>query len=41
MYVKVSLLYLLYSIAQRCCLLHLIKQDCFAEIFSKNSNLDD
>ena len=41
MYVKVSLLYLLYSIAQGCCLLHLIKQDCFVEIFSKNSNLDD
>ena len=27
--------------AQRCCLLHPIKQLFFAENFSKNSNLDD
>ena len=32
----VNLLYLLYSSARKCCLLHLIKQN-----FSKNSNLDD
>ena len=32
---------LLYSAAQRCCLLHLIKQKLFSENFSKNSNLDD
>ena len=38
---KVNLLYLLYSMAPRCCLLHLIKQNFFAESFSKNSNLDD
>ena len=38
---KVNLLYLLYSTTQRCCLLHLIKQNFFAENFSKNSNLDD
>ena len=33
---KVNLLYLLYSMDQRCCLLHLIKQN-----FSKNCNLVD
>ena len=38
---KVNLLYLLYSMGQWCCLLHLIKQNCFAENFSLNSNLDD
>ena len=38
---KVNLLYLLYSTAQRCCLLHLIKQKLYAENFSKNSNLED
>ena len=38
---KVNLLYLLYSMAQKCCLLHLIKHNCLAENFSKNSNLDD
>ena len=27
--------------AQRCCLLHLIKQNCISENFSKNTNLDD
>ena len=36
---KVNLLYLLYSLAQKCCLLHLIKENC--KNFSKNSNLDD
>ena len=36
---KVNLLYLLYSTARRCCLLHLIKQNCL--LFSKISNLDD
>ena len=30
---KVNLLYLLYSTAQRCCLLHLIKQKCFPKTF--------
>ena len=30
---KVSLLYLLYSIARRCCLLHLIKQNCLLKTF--------
>ena len=30
---KVSLLYLLYSTTQRCCLLHLIKQNCLLKIF--------
>ena len=37
---KVNLLYPLYSTAQRCCLLHLIKK-LFAENFFSNSNLDD
>ena len=27
--------------ARRCCLLHLIKQNCLLKIFSNNSNLDD
>ena len=36
---KVNLLCLLYSTAQRCCLLHL-KAKLFAENFSKKSNLD-
>ena len=30
---KVNLLYLLYSSAQRCCLLHLIKQNCLLKTF--------
>ena len=30
---KVNLLYLFYSTAQRCCLLHLIKQNCLLETF--------
>ena len=30
---KVNLLYLLYSMVQRCCLLHLIKQNCLLKIF--------
>ena len=30
---KVNMLYLLYSMAQRCCLLHLIKQNCLLETF--------
>ena len=38
---KVNLLYLLYSTAQRYCLLHLIKQRLFAKNLSTNSNLDD
>ena len=38
---KVNLLYLLYSVDRRCCLLHLIKAKLFAKNFSKNSNLDD
>ena len=32
---KVNLLYLLYSVAQRCCLLHLIKQNCFLKTFRR------
>ena len=36
---KVNLLYLLYSMAWRCCLLHLIKQNCFWNFFKK-SNLE-
>ena len=38
---KVNLLYVLYSTDQRCCLLHLIKQNYLLKNFSKNSNLDD
>ena len=38
---NVNLLYLLYSMARRCCLLHLIKQDCLLKNFSRNSNIDD
>ena len=38
---KANRLYLLYSTTRRCCILHLIKQNCFAENFFKNSNLDD
>ena len=30
---KVNLLYLLYSTAQRCCLLHLINQNCLLKSF--------
>ena len=30
---KVNLLYLLYSTARRCCLLHLIKQNCLLKTF--------
>ena len=37
---KINLLYLLYSVAQRCCLLQLVKK-MFTKDFSKNSNLDD
>ena len=37
---KVNLLYLLYSATRRCCLLHLIKQNCLLKT-SKNFNLDD
>ena len=37
---EVNLLYVLYSIARSCCLLHLIKQNCLQN-FSKNSNLDE
>ena len=38
---KVNLLYLLYSTARRCCLLHMIKQNFLVINFSENSNLDD
>ena len=38
---KVNLLYLLYSTTHRCCLLHLIKQNCLLNFFLKNSKLDD
>ena len=37
---KVNLLYLLYSMAWRCCLLHLIKQNCLLKTFLR-TNLDD
>ena len=30
---KINLLYLLYSTGWKCCLLHLIKQNCFLKIF--------
>ena len=30
---KVNLLYLIYSTTQRCCLLHMIKQNCLLKIF--------
>ena len=30
---KVNLLYLLYSMTQKCCLLHLIKQNCLLKTF--------
>ena len=36
---KLNLLYLLYSTAWRCCLLHLIKQNCLLKTFLKT--LDD
>ena len=32
---KVNLLYLLYSTVRRCCLLHLIKQNCLLQTFSR------
>ena len=40
---KANLLYLLYSTGRRCCLLHLIKQNCFLKTFLRFqiSNLDD
>ena len=38
---KINLLQLLYSMAQRWCLLHLIKQNCLLKTNSTNSNLDD
>ena len=38
---KVNLLYLLYSTARSCCLLHMIKQNRFLKFFSENSSLDD
>ena len=38
---KVYMLYLFYSTAWRCCLLHLMKQNCLWKTFSMNSNLDD
>ena len=37
---KVNLLYFLYSMAQRCCLLHLIKQVVCKKLNYKNSNDD-
>ena len=39
---KVNLLCLLCATARRCCLLHLIKQNCLnSKFFSKSSNIDD
>ena len=37
---NLNLLYLLCSVALKCCLLHLIKQNCQLKNFSKNSNLE-
>ena len=36
-----NLLYLLYSRAQRCCLLHLINQNCLLINFPENFNFND
>ena len=36
---RVNLLYLLYSMAQRCCLLHLIKQNCLLKTFPEDSGI--
>ena len=36
---KVNRLYLLYLMAQRCCLLHLIKQNCLLKTFPSTLNL--
>ena len=38
---KVNLIYLLFTTAQRCCVLHLIKQNCLLKNSSLNYNLDD
>ena len=38
---KVNLLYLPYSMAQRCCLLHLIKQNCLLKTFGRTLIFDD
>ena len=38
---KENLLYLLHSTGRRCCLLHLIRQNCLLKTNSKYSNLDD
>ena len=38
---KVNLLYLPYSTAWRCCLLHLIKQNCLLKTFLRTLNLND
>ena len=37
---KINLLYLLYSTAQRCCHLHLIKQNCLLLFFPFRTNLE-
>ena len=37
---KVNLLYLLYSTARSCCLLHLIKQNCLLKNFLRTLNLN-
>ena len=37
---KLNLIYLLYSTTQRCCLLHLMKQNCFLILFLR-TNVDD
>ena len=38
---KVNLLYIHYSMAQRCCLLHLIKQNCLLKTSQKTLIFDD
>ena len=38
---KVNLFSLLYSTAQRCCALHLTKQNCLLKTFVRTLNLDD
>ena len=38
---KVNLLYFFYSTAPRCCLLHLMKQNCLLKIFPRTYDLGD
>ena len=36
---EVNLIYLIYSMARRCCLLHLIKQNCLLKTFPRTLTL--